>query len=52
MRSASSARARSPTTSSPSYIEFVPEFPMTTTRKIQKFVMREQTIAKLGLVAD
>jgi fatty-acyl-CoA synthase len=30
----------------------VPEFPMTITGKIQKFVMREQTIAKLGLVAD
>jgi len=25
---------------------------MTITGKIQKFVMREQTIAKLGLVAD
>ncbi|WP_428673278.1 AMP-binding protein [Reyranella sp.] len=36
----------------PRYIEFVPEFPMTITGKIQKFVMREQTIGKLGLKAD
>jgi len=33
----------------PRYIEFVVEFPMTITGKIQKFVMREQTIDKLGL---
>jgi fatty-acyl-CoA synthase len=33
----------------PRYIEFVPDFPMTITGKIQKFVMREQTIGKLGL---
>jgi fatty-acyl-CoA synthase len=33
----------------PRYIEFVGEFPMTITGKIQKFVMREQTIGKLGL---
>ena len=33
----------------PRYIEFVAEFPMTITGKIQKFVMREQTIDKLGL---
>jgi len=36
----------------PRYIEFVTEFPMTITGKIQKFVMREQTMAKLGLTAD
>ncbi len=36
----------------PRYIEFVPEFPMTITGKIQKFVMREQTIKKLGLRAE
>jgi fatty-acyl-CoA synthase len=36
----------------PRYIEFVPEFPMTITGKIQKFVMREQTIGKLGLKAE
>ena len=36
----------------PRYIEFVPEFPMTITGKIQKFVMREETIKKLGLKAD
>ncbi|UYN93953.1 MAG: AMP-binding protein [Enhydrobacter sp.] len=33
----------------PRYIEFVDAFPMTITGKIQKFVMREQTIGKLGL---
>jgi fatty-acyl-CoA synthase len=33
----------------PRYVEFVPDFPMTITGKIQKFVMREQTIGKLGL---
>ncbi len=36
----------------PRYIEFVAEFPMTITGKIQKFVMREQTIGKLGLEAQ
>jgi len=36
----------------PRYIEFVPDFPMTITGKIQKFVMREQTINKLGLKAQ
>ena len=36
----------------PRYIEFVDEFPMTITGKIQKFVMREQTIGKLGLKAQ
>ncbi|MBN9091437.1 MAG: AMP-binding protein [Reyranella sp.] len=36
----------------PRYIEFVAEFPMTITGKIQKFVMREQTIGKLGLKAE
>jgi fatty-acyl-CoA synthase len=36
----------------PRYIEFVAEFPMTITGKIQKFVMREQTIDKLGLKAQ
>jgi fatty-acyl-CoA synthase len=30
----------------------VTEFPMTVTGKMQKFVMREQTIAKLGLKAE
>jgi len=33
----------------PRHIEFVAEFPMTITGKIQKFVMREQTIQKMGL---
>jgi len=36
----------------PRYIEFVDVFPMTITGKIQKFVMREQTIDKLGLKAQ
>ena len=36
----------------PRYIEFVDEFPMTVTGKMQKFVMREQTIKKLGLKAE
>jgi fatty-acyl-CoA synthase len=33
----------------PRYVEFVDAFPMTITGKVQKFVMREQTIGKLGL---
>jgi fatty-acyl-CoA synthase len=36
----------------PRYVEFVSDFPMTITGKIQKFVMREQTIGKLGLKAE
>jgi fatty-acyl-CoA synthase len=36
----------------PRYIEFVGEFPMTITGKIQKFVMREQTIQKMGLKVE
>ena len=33
----------------PRYVKFVDDFPMTVTGKIQKFVMRAQTIAELGL---
>jgi fatty-acyl-CoA synthase len=33
----------------PRYIEFVSEFPMTITGKIQKYVMRERMVQKLGL---
>ena len=33
----------------PAYIRFVDEFPMTVTGKIQKFVMRDQMVAELGL---
>ena len=33
----------------PRYIRFVSEFPMTITGKVQKFVMREQTIKDLDL---
>ena len=35
----------------PRYIEFVDEFPMTVTGKIQKFVMRDAVEARLGLTA-
>jgi fatty-acyl-CoA synthase len=35
----------------PRYIKFVDEFPMTVTGKIQKFLMRERSIAELGLKA-
>ena len=33
----------------PRYVRFVESFPMTVTGKVQKFVMREQMIAELGL---
>jgi fatty-acyl-CoA synthase len=33
----------------PRYVKFVDAFPMTVTGKIQKFIMREQTISELGL---
>ncbi|HYM31679.1 MAG TPA: AMP-binding protein [Candidatus Cybelea sp.] len=33
----------------PRYIKFVDDFPMTVTGKVQKFIMREQMIAELGL---
>jgi fatty-acyl-CoA synthase len=33
----------------PRYIRFVPGFPMTVTGKVQKFRMREQMVAELGL---
>ncbi len=36
----------------PSYIKFVDSFPMTASGKIQKFKMREQAIAELGLGED
>jgi fatty-acyl-CoA synthase len=36
----------------PRYIKFVDSFPMTVTGKIQKFVMREQTVAELGLTTQ
>jgi fatty-acyl-CoA synthase len=36
----------------PRYVKFVDGFPMTVTGKIQKFVMREQTIAELGLAVE
>jgi len=35
----------------PRYIRFVDEFPMTVTGKVQKFIMREQMEADLGLTA-
>ena len=33
----------------PRYVRFVDEFPMTVTGKVQKYLMREQSIADLGL---
>ena len=33
----------------PRYVRFVDEFPMTVTGKVQKFMMREQSITDLGL---
>jgi fatty-acyl-CoA synthase len=33
----------------PRYVKFVDAFPMTVTGKIQKFIMREETISELGL---
>ena len=35
----------------PRYVEFVEEFPMTVTGKVQKFLMRDAVEAKLGLKA-
>ena len=35
----------------PRYVEFVHDFPMTVTGKIQKFVMREEVEQRLGLKA-
>ncbi len=35
----------------PRYVKFVDSFPMTVTGKIQKFVMRQQSIDELGLDA-
>ena len=36
----------------PRYVKFVEAFPMTVTGKVQKFLMREATIAELGLSAE
>jgi fatty-acyl-CoA synthase len=36
----------------PRYVKFVTAFPMTVTGKVQKFLMREATIAELGLSAE
>ena len=36
----------------PRYVKFVDEFPMTVTGKIQKFKMRDVSIAELGLQED
>ena len=33
----------------PRYVKFTDEFPMTVTGKVQKYKMREQAIAELGL---
>ena len=36
----------------PRHIRFVDEFPMTVTGKMQKFIMREQMTAELGVKED
>ena len=36
----------------PRYVEFVEEFPMTVTGKIQKFIMRDAVEKRLGLKAQ
>src|SRR6185437_15388833 len=36
----------------PRYIRFVESFPMTVTGKVQKFVMREETMKELGLIEE
>jgi fatty-acyl-CoA synthase len=36
----------------PRYVKFVDAFPMTVTGKVQKFLMREQMLAELGLEAE
>ncbi len=36
----------------PRYVQFVDEFPMTVTGKVQKFKLREQAIEMLGLQAE
>ncbi len=36
----------------PRYVQFVDEFPMTVTGKVQKYKLREQAIESLGLQAD
>jgi fatty-acyl-CoA synthase len=36
----------------PRYVLFTDEFPMTVTGKVQKFKLREQAIAELGLHRD
>ena len=48
-RSASSAAAASPTTRCRATCMFVDEYPMTVTGKVQKYKLREQAIADLGL---
>ena len=36
----------------PRYVEFVESFPMTVTGNVQKFIMRREVEARLGLVAE
>ena len=36
----------------PRYVQFVDEFPMTVTGKVQKFMMRREVEEQLGLNAD
>ncbi len=35
----------------PRYVKFVDGFPMTVTGKVQKFIMRDQSVKELGLEA-
>ena len=48
-RSATSASGQIAHYKIPRYVRFVDEFPMTVTGKMQKFVMREQMAAELGV---
>ena len=48
-RFATSAAVRSPTFKIPRYIRFSEEFPVTVTGKVQKYRMREISVAELGL---
>ena len=50
-RCARSAEGRIAHYKVPRYVKLVDEFPMTVTGKVQKFKMREQAIAELGLEA-
>ena len=48
-RSAPSAAGQIAHYKVPRYVRFVDDFPMTVTGKVQKFIMRAETAAELGL---